>query len=554
MSKIFNDYTLELLKQPIDLSLSNVPNYLIIKGGLASEPELTPLTIQYIKPYDGALDVETKSILRFKFVGTDTEIGYIFASNNAGKYENAFDITGDLPSGIRAAIMSIDYIRNNFDVDISITLDVTGITLTPTVTLTPKKGFKEYNVTMTADTAGYYALSGVGEIGIYEYDYISETDETAEILLEIYEGMPHIYGRQSAPPSNRETTGQLLAQIQKTYFGGEALIFDVNSIFKGVPFYTAPFDKFATEIQDGTYLPGTEKNIRVYAYVMRNGSPKLLYMSDIMHVINGFDSIDTTAQLYKEKFAVNTIDREKKQFVTDTPDGIFVHPEQNFTLTCAIENVGDLGIGQGLSLKGNIYGHDNYYIGSPDINVSGHYPNALRTVILNIQRFCESYAPISDVKFIEFILIMGNADVTRPLRVYVRDAQTHTRNEFFFLNRLGGWDAFNFDKVSTLDIKNDVTTFTPTVLPKESDLWQVSKREQFESVLKSEVKQEFTAVSAPVKKDVAEWLINLCASPAVYDREGMHVIINDYSSTIDPDNNNLQTVTIKYRYTNIWQQ
>lgn len=117
----------------------------------------------------------------------------------------------------------------------------------------------------------------------------------------------------------------------------------------------------------------------------------------------------------------------------------------------------------------------------------------------------------------------------------------HSLRQFSFINRLGGWDTFNFDAGIKDEIKPSVETYNKNLTP------SFQKGDSIETVYNTTLANTFTVEGAPVTDDVAAWLKELAASRVILDNDGNYVIIEDFTLQVTETNRNMQKPTIKYR-------
>ena len=134
---------------------------------------------------------------------------------------------------------------------------------------------------------------------------------------------------------------------------------------------------------------------------------------------------------------------------------------------------------------------------------------------------------------------MGGALISEALVYEVRPECLHTLNQFYFINRLGGWDTFNFDGPTVEDVKPNIETYNKTVTP------AYTKAEGVEGVYLADLDQDFTIQGAPITYEVAEWLRQLVASKVIIDMEGRRIVIDEF--TLKPQAGEYMTPVIKYR-------
>ena len=131
--------------------------------------------------------------------------------------------------------------------------------------------------------------------------------------------------------------------------------------------------------------------------------------------------------------------------------------------------------------------------------------------------------------------------MSNDLEYTIRPECLHVLRQFSFLNRLGGWDAFNFDASIKDEIKPRIETYNKTVTP----LFQ--KGDSIETVYTTTLANTFTIEGAPVTDDVATWLKELAAARVILDNDGNYIIIEDFTLQVTGANKNMQKPTIKYR-------
>jgi hypothetical protein len=104
-----------------------------------------------------------------------------------------------------------------------------------------------------------------------------------------------------------------------------------------------------------------------------------------------------------------------------------------------------------------------------------------------------------------------------------------------FLNTLGGFDAFNFTKVSKNTIDVQRTGYKKNVGSVVSDVWTVSKMENPDQVLSSRVNERLIINSDWISEEEAIWLKELISSPVVFQEVGGEFIgVKVLTSSYEP--------------------
>lgn len=162
----------------------------------------------------------------------------------------------------------------------------------------------------------------------------------------------------------------------------------------------------------------------------------------------------------------------------------------------------------------------------------------VNTCQLDIDAVLDQY-PTAGI--IRIALARDSSLVSNDLEYMVRPECLHALRQFSFINRLGGWDAFNFDAGIKDEIKPSVETYNKTLTP------SYQKGDSIETVYNTTLANTFTIEGAPVTDDVAAWLKELAAARVILDNDGNYIIIEDFTLQVTAANKNMQKPTIKYR-------
>jgi hypothetical protein len=169
----------------------------------------------------------------------------------------------------------------------------------------------------------------------------------------------------------------------------------------------------------------------------------------------------------------------------------------------------------------------------------------INTCVLDIDTVLDAYPKTGIIKV---SLARGSSIISNDLEYYILPDCLHTLQQMTFLNRLGGWDNFNFDADITDEIKPSNTTFNKTITP----AYQIGDSQ--ETVYSTSLANPFTIVGAPVSDSVADWLKELAAARVLLNNNGEYIIIEDFELKKDPKTKNMHIPTIKFRlsenYTN----
>lgn len=426
---------------------------------------------------------------------------------------------------LRGALLSSKWLAANFEVRIPFTWAGAVPSNGLTVVIASKGTGPDYSPTFTAPnnvSNVAYFLSGGG--ASTNTDTISNVP--VEIELDVYVDPAVFLGQQVRPVTNAEI-GNFAVSLQKTYVG-VPLWFELNSIFQHYAGYTVPPNAA------GWFNTGT---IRAYRFIAKKISIDsfAFYQSDALYVINGYgrasDPINMADYTYGSTVfklltnrPVTTYVRGQKAYL----NFIFSDPERgtgapNFQVRVAYTVLSTSG-----AYLGTVYAHPINRTALAMVN----------TCVLDIDAVLDTYPTAGRVKV---ALVQGTAELTTAIEFTILPECLHKLNDFTFLNRLGGWDAFNFDAEDIDEIKAENETYNKTITP------QYTKATGKESVYITDLEHSITIDGAPVTNDVAEWLKELAAARVVLDGEGNYIIIEDLKLRISAEADNMQIPTLKYR-------
>lgn len=184
---------------------------------------------------------------------------------------------------------------------------------------------------------------------------------------------------------------------------------------------------------------------------------------------------------------------------------------------------------------GVIYSHD----------VTRAALSVVNTCALNMDAVLDAYPLAGEIKV---ALARGTAPVSNDMEYQVRPDCLHTLRPFTFLNRLGGWDTFNFDAPVLDEIKPASDTFNKTVAP------GFTRGDSIETVYATTLENTLTVEGTPVSDKVADWLKELAAARVILDGSGNYVVMDEFTLRKSSASFNMQIPTIKYHlsetYTN----
>lgn len=435
----------------------------------------------------------------------------------------------DTAENLRQALLADPWVQANFDIAVPAVWDGANLHNGDTLNIVSNGYGAEFNIQLSAPgNAGNTAYTitlvhGTSQNG----DSISGEATTAEISLDVYVDAPIFLGADDKPTS-AAMLGTFAVSLSKTY-SGDTLWFDLNSPFSKYGAYNLPPDA------PGWFNTGT---LRVFRFVARVAAVNnfAFYQSNALYVLRGYgaasDPIDLEDYVY---------DVEKIKLLTNKPRTIYVRGQREYlNFMFSDEDRGKPYVPDWtVKVVYRAYSTTDKFLGegfSDQIKRSDL--NMVNTCILRIDDVLDQF-PTAGI--IRVALARGNAIISSDLEYTIRPAALHTLNQFSFLNRLGGWDSFNFDAAASEDIKVTFDTFSKTVTP------GYVKGEGVETVYASDLDATQTVVGAPITDEVAEWLKELAASTVVLDSDGKQIIKTEFTATLAEGATNMQVPTMKWR-------
>lgn len=437
---------------------------------------------------------------------------------------------------LRQALLADRWVSANFEVRIAPVWAGNSAVNGRELNVKSKGAGEEFEVDIAAPNdpdQDIYALSWVQNTS-NNNDSISGEASTVEISLDVYTDAPIFLGADDRPTTSA-LLGNFALTLSKTYSGG-TLWFDVNGPFaKSTGFNLPP------EIP-GWFNTGT---MRVYRFVARVAGIDnfTFYMSNALYVLRGYGKLSDPVDM--EDFVYIG---EQIKLLTNKPRTIYVKGQReylNFILDDGehglpyAENWSVYILYRAYDTLGNFIGQ----VQSDTINRSAL--NMVNTCVLRIDDLLTAYPTAGLVRV---SLARDGAIISSDLEYMVRPSSLHTLRQFSFINKLGGWDSFNFDAGVTEEVKVTFETFTKTVTPSHR------KGDGVETVYAADLDDTLSITGAPVTDEVAEWLKEFAASTVVLDSDGRYVIKSEFATPISENAKNMQVPTMKYRtsetYTN----
>lgn len=491
-----------IIQEPARVSLSGLPNFIRISsktsGGTLFQSRIVPtssaailVTVQDseggIRVLLGTTDVEAVGGSVF-FISTDAM---------------------ETAENLKAALLNDSYMAANFD----IFSDITWPAAVNGVIIKAKDMGAEFNLIITAAGATVTAIAS-GTVN----DTIRGNAPIVDVSADIYEESTAQYVH-TGPPAG--SLGKPLITLSKSY-NGTPLWFDLNGIAAQNLAFAPPLVGNGIWFNTGT--------IKAFRALLRKGgySQTPFFISEILYALTGFGKLDENVDLIPYVFTAASV-----KTLTDKPKTPYMVGQREFITFL----LGAPLAGKQIGLLLRAFDGMGAYLGG--ITAAPSSTSVLHAVNSCAFSFNTILSQHPKAVTVSAAVTMGGALITEPQEYEVRPECLHVQNEFYFLNRLGGWDTFNFDGETVEDVKPVGETFTRTVTP------TYNKAQGVEGVYLADLESVKTVQGTPVKKDVAEWLKQLVASKVILDKDGRRIIIEDF--TLQVSSGELSTPIIKYR-------
>jgi len=513
------------ITEPETITLSEVPNFVQFTGKPASKT-YTEIKIQVnkgITPVNSLLRITDASGIVRTYRGTTD------AAEAGGSVFYVSGIPSETAENLRQALLTDSWFGANFHVTIPFFSNMADVYGGAVLWIKSKGAGTDFNIKIEApananNTA--YTIDRVNPASINN-DSISGEASTAEIDLDIY--VNPAYG---GPPTKPDNMGTYLITLRKTY-AGSPVWFELNSLFSRYGGCNLPAGS------PGWFDTGTLTAYRFTAKIKAVNS-FYFYASDVLYVLNGYGSVFDDRDMSEY---VLTVSGDFVKLLTDKPRTPYVRGQKEYLNFIVFERP---AINRFLRVAYRAYGTGGDYLGTvygPEKDLPGF--SSVNTCVLDIDTVLDRY-PAAGV--IRVALARYTANVSAPykqvsndLEYTVRPGCLHTLRQFSFINRLGGWDAFNFDADVKEEIKPSVETYDKTVTPSSR------KGDGIETVYNTTLSDIFTVEGAPVTDETAVWLKELAAAHVILDNDGNRVIIEDFALQVTGADKNMHKPTIKYR-------
>lgn len=518
------------ITEPARVSLAKTSNFV----QFASKPSVKTffdVDIQ-LTAVPSTPDVSQRTVLRVTDPsGRITEFhGTTVASEVGGSVFYVAQDTADTAENLRQALLNNAWLAANFDIRIPSVWSGSNVANGNTLSIRGKAAGAAFVATVAApnNAANSAYIITVNSATSTDTDSIKGNADTVEIELDMYEGANVFLGADDRP-TDEDKLGTLAVVMQKTY-AGQPVWFDVNGPVTQYGPYNLP--------REGWFPTGT---VRVFRFVakVRGINSFTFYQSSALFAITGYtrfsDPVDMTPYIYGA---------QPLRLLTNAPRVPLAFGQTaylNFIYSddrAAGKTYPPLApIYRAYSASGNYLGQR---VGLVTTGAALAVVNSLR---LNFAPILEQHPNAGEIRV---ALTESGSDISNELRFEVGGECLHKLFEVTFLNKLGGWDVFNFDADPSIELARESETYFKTPRP---DL-----QGGLEHTYDVDIEQRFTVEGPPVSDEVAEWLTELAASPVVLGPDGRQIIIETFTLPRSVANKNMHIPAMQYRindtYTN----
>ena len=505
------------ITEPKRVTLAALPNWLqLASKSSAGQPYVGVITPSSATDITVAITDSAGGIRTF--TGTD-------AAQDAGG--NVFYISSDplvTAENLRGVLLADLWLAANFEIFVPLTW-AGGVASGNSVRLQSKANGAEYNLTVTVTGAAYNNVSTSSSS-----DSIRGNAPTADVLVDIYAVDRDHIGGDDRPAAAQ--LGQLLVTLSKTYYG-DPVWFDLNGVMQAPPAFNAPPDTA------GWFDAGTAKPYQAVALLGGvNRTP--IYASNVLWVVDGYGRLsgnnDMAAYVYYQQTVRRLSNKPVTPYVRGQREYISFILEDPFKGT-TVNNYTVSVVARALSTSGAL-------LGSVTLHPATRGTLAVvNTCALDLDVLLDSYPTAGRI---EVAVMRGGIAVTDKAEYIVRPECLHDLLPFSFVNRLGGWDAVNFDATAVVEAKPSAETYRRTVTP------DYRRSEGVEAVYRTTLSDTVTVTGAPVTGAMADWLKEFAAARVILDGAGRRVLLEDF--TLRADDGEMHVPTLKYRlsetYTN----
>jgi hypothetical protein len=532
-----------VIDEPDVLSLSDEPNFVVF----STKPGGTDVPFEFnveVRAVSGAvLDWDTLTLFRISTAdGTVHTWQGSTDTIKVGGYTYFIGTTAsDTAYNMYLALLRDTWLTSLFDITPVYTIATGGgITAPISINVKSKGAGNMYNISVAAPNdpqAQAYAITYVSMPSRSGDTISGSTARGVDIALDIYTNPDTFLGAPD-DPTVAGKLGTYAVTLLKAYRNAP-LWFDANALWRQYP---------AAAIPPAGYPAGwfDTQSIKAYRFIasVRDTNSYPFYISPALYVLGGSAPLGDAVELAPDYVYLNSAASAQSlvkplthkpltgymrgqlaffNFILSDPDRYNPAPT-DYTLHIQYTALSPSGAPLGV-----IYGQPIARAALAMVN----------TCVLDIDSVLDAYPSAGIVKV---ALAKDSVAVSEATAYEILPECLHTLNVLAFVNRLGGWDAYNLDAHPIDEIAPASTTYEATV----GAGWR--RGDAVEATYSVGLNRSITVDGAPVTDEVAAWLRELAMSPCVLDSEGNRVVIEDMQLSVADDTRDMQAVSITYRY------
>jgi len=443
---------------------------------------------------------------------------------------------------LRYCFMQNPYLKNNFEVIAGFETDQTGNIVNGNSIVLKAKGLGvKYD--LSEQLPDDFIAKTIVNNTVENYDSIDYNTGDYTVDLDIYSDTGVFLGEDDA--LIEKNAGKYITTLSKTYHE-QSIWFDLNTLFSRKAVFSGDFLD-----ADGWCNAGTIADYRIIGKRSNGKQHDIIYSSGVLYVVNGYDY--TLNENNLDDYVIDIVEYDGKAIkpLTNSPCLNHITGQKhyfNFILKDQIHNVSIPGFTlpqSGIGLLYRFFTQSYDYIGETIRHEQKQKQfDMVNTIELNLDSLIIETESLTSKKVgqVEVFLCKDKVEVSEPMRFNIVPSNSVIVKDFAFLNRLGGWDTFNFGNEESVEFKTTAETFYKTLSPK------YKTSDTLETVLRKTVSEQLAVKTSPMKREIVEWLRELSASPAVYElATKRYVIVDDFTLKYNPKDDLFQ-IEMKYHY------
>jgi len=527
-------------KSPAMVSLSDNPNFIEFTANTSGPSGKVDISLQVINT-NVAVEEATIKITSLSLNQNQSNTVYeINATEDRNKVSEKVFFLNEKDRAITAenlknCLMAIDFMKSNFEITILPVISETGFVNGDTIRIISKGAGPQYAFKIEFKNT-FIKKTGTDPEKASSSDSIDEGRGNCEIELEMYRNTGVFMGVDGLQPDSL-SMGSYATALVKSY-SGKPVWFDVNALSANSKAYSAAFLS-----AEGWCDAGTVNDYRFVARRSDGVNHEPFYISDVFYTITGYNR---TLEL--NDLSVYVYNTEKGEMVKPlTRQPVLPHIQgqsQYFSFILADPHRGEnLGAKEyNMGIRYNLYSQSKKSLGSMYLRQYDQNRlkfNMVNTIRLDLDTVIGAY---DNVGIVEACLHRADDQISEPLVFHVLPGCLYKVNDFAFLNPLGGWSSFNFCGTEQTDFKTTANTIYKTQTPDHGS------GNEIESVFGKEVTEQFVVQTMPVKSEIADWLKEMSASPAVYELSTGRYVVVDEMNIKHNSTDDLFRIDMKYHY------